>query len=107
MKNIKYYIGCRIIALRKAKKLTQLQLAEAINIHENNLGSIERGENGISMDTLMALSTVLDVDADYILFGERKKTNNTPIQNLIAELDSESQADLEEIIKLYIKAIKR
>ena len=55
----------------------------------------------------MALSTVLDVDADYILFGERKKTNNTPIQNLIAELDSESQADLEEIIKLYIKAIKR
>lgn len=37
MKNIKYYIGRRIIALRKAKKLTQLQLAEAINIHENTL----------------------------------------------------------------------
>ena len=69
MKNIKYYIGRRIIALRKAKKLTQLQLAEAINIHENNLGSIaQRGENGISMDTLMALSTVLDVEACCIIF---------------------------------------
>ena len=41
------------------------------------------------------------------MFGERKKINNTPIQNLIAELDPESQADLEQIVKLYVKATKR
>lgn len=63
-------IGKRVARLRKDAGLTQLKLSEMIDIHEKNLSSIERGINGLSMETLIALCEVFNISADYILFGE-------------------------------------
>lgn len=42
--------GMRIAELRKQKGLTQEQLAEQLNISTSNLGKLERGLQGLSID---------------------------------------------------------
>lgn len=107
MNTSKKSIGKRITVLRKAAGLTQLELAEKIDIHENNLSSIERGINGMSISTLAALCDVFNISADYILFGEKEKNTNTPLQNLIAKLDPDLQSYAEDIIQILIKMVEK
>lgn len=48
--------GLRIKKLRKQKGLTQEQLADKLNISTSNLGKLERGRQGLSIDLLIELS---------------------------------------------------
>lgn len=108
MDNIKKSIGRRIARLRKNAGLTQLKLSEMININEKNLSAIERGKNGVSMETLIALCEVFEISADYILFGEKERNiNNTPLQNLVAKLEPELQTYAEDFIELFIKMVEK
>ena len=61
--------GLRIKKLRKQKGLTQEQLADKLNISTSNLGKLERGLQGLSIDLLIELSIFFDVSLDYILLG--------------------------------------
>ena len=45
-------------AFRKAKNLSQEELADRCNVHRTYLGSIERGERNATLSTLEALSAV-------------------------------------------------
>lgn len=108
MDDVKKSVGRRIARLRKNAGLTQLKLSEMININEKNLSAIERGKNGVSMETLIALCEVFKISADYILFGEKERnTNNTPLQNLVAKLEPELQIYAEDFIELFIKMAER
>ena len=45
--------GKRILNLRKQKSITQEQLAEKLNISVSNLGKIETGYSGVSIDEVI------------------------------------------------------
>ena len=60
-------LGERIREERRKLGLTQAQLAEAIDISETYLGSIERGERSLTLDTLVRLVNRLGVTVDYLL----------------------------------------
>lgn len=60
-------LGTKIRSFRKEKDLTIEHLAELVNIHECFLGELERGRKKPSIDTLVKLAKVLDVDL-YLLF---------------------------------------
>ena len=47
--------------------LTQAQLAEAVDISDTYMGSIERGERSLTLDTLVRLVNRLGVTVDYLL----------------------------------------
>ncbi len=57
----------RIREERLKLNLTQVQLAEAINISDSYMGAIERGERSLTLDTLMRLVNRLGVTIDYLL----------------------------------------
>ena len=59
----------RIAELRKQKGLTQEQLAEQLNISTSNLGKLERGLQGLSIDLLIEIGIFFGVGTDYILLG--------------------------------------
>lgn len=59
--------GMRIAELRKQKGLTQEQLAEQLNISTSNLGKLERGLQGLSIDLLIEIGIFFGVGTDYIL----------------------------------------
>ena len=60
-------LGERIREERRKLGLTQAQLAEAIDISDTYMGSIERGERSLTLDTLVRLVNRLGVTVDYLL----------------------------------------
>lgn len=53
--------GLNIVYYRKKKKLTQLQLAELVDVDRSHISAIELGNVGVSMDVIFKLSDVLGV----------------------------------------------
>ncbi len=54
-------LGLNIAYYRKAKKYTQMQLAELLGIDRTHMGNIELARTGVSLDILFHLSEILEV----------------------------------------------
>ena len=55
--------------------MTQTQLAEYVGISSDNLGRIERGQQGVSIDLLIELADFFAVSMDYIALGRKMKVD--------------------------------
>lgn len=53
--------GLNVVYYRKRKKLTQLQLAELVNVDRSHISAIELGKVGVSLDVIFKLSEVLEI----------------------------------------------
>lgn len=53
--------GLNVVYYRKRKRLTQLQLAEQIDVDRSHISAIELGNVGVSFDVIFKLCEVLDV----------------------------------------------
>lgn len=53
--------GLNVVYYRKRQKLTQLQLAELVDIDRSHISAIELGRVGVSFDVIFKLCEVLDV----------------------------------------------
>jgi transcriptional regulator with XRE-family HTH domain len=60
-------LGEHIRKLRHQKGLSQQALAEGADIHRNFLGHIERGQKGITLETLFRLSHALGVTPQSVI----------------------------------------
>lgn len=59
-------IGLRIKELREQQGLTPLQIAEAIDISENNYLRIEEGRFSVNVDKLEHIANILGTRVDLI-----------------------------------------
>lgn len=59
-------IGARIAALRKARGMTQAQLAEACGMKKPNITRIETGRYSTGLDILAKIAHALDCTLDFI-----------------------------------------
>jgi transcriptional regulator with XRE-family HTH domain len=66
-------LGLRIAGLRKARKLTQEQLAEALGCSVEFISLVERGVNAPSVAGLESFAKVLKVDVKELFTFEEKK----------------------------------
>lgn len=55
-------LGAKLAYIRKSKKLSQMKLAEIVNMNFNYIGQIERGEANVTIKTLKLIADALDVD---------------------------------------------
>ena len=55
--------GRKLAYIRKNKKLSQMKLAEIVDMNFNYIGQIERGEANVTMKTIKLLATALEVEA--------------------------------------------
>lgn len=53
--------GLNVVYYRKQKRLTQLQLAELVDVDRSHISAIELGNVGVSFDVLFKLCEVLEV----------------------------------------------
>lgn len=53
--------GANIVYYRKLKKLTQLQLAELVDIDRSHISALELGNVGASFDVIFKLCEVLGI----------------------------------------------
>ncbi len=66
-------LGQRIASLRKVRKLTQEQLAEAIGCSVEFISLIERGVNAPSVSGLEKFAKILKVEVRELFTFEEKK----------------------------------
>lgn len=78
-------IGENISTYRKAKKLTQKQLADLIDKAESSVQKYEKGETEAPISVLEKISTALDVPLQYLLDW----TNQESLNNIIAGIKPE------------------
>ena len=57
----------KLFTLRKAKNLTQEQLAEKLNVSRQSISKWESGQATPELEKIVALSAVFDVKTDYLL----------------------------------------
>ena len=53
--------GLKVVYYRKRKRLTQLQLAELVDIDRSHISAIELGNVGVSLDVIFRLCEVLEI----------------------------------------------
>lgn len=79
-------LGERIAALRRAKGLSQKQLAEKLNISPSAIGMYEQGRREPSLAIIMELAEILSVSTDFLLTGRPAgpaAEDNAALQQLI------------------------
>ena len=78
--------GERLRKSRIAASMTQESVAEQSGITLRWYQRIERGENTVSVDTLLAFSRVLSVSIDYLMFGDFKSSLSNPYAEIVEKI---------------------
>ncbi len=71
-------LGARIAALRKARNITQVQLAEKLGISQQTLQSYECGRRRVPVSAMPAVAQHLVVSLDELFDAPRKVAKNAP-----------------------------
>ncbi|MFC6165666.1 helix-turn-helix domain-containing protein [Lactiplantibacillus dongliensis] len=61
------FFGERLKAMRKAKRLTQLDLSKRLEVSKGTVSAYEQGLSYPALATLVEICTILDTSADYLL----------------------------------------
>ena len=102
--------GERVRARRRLLGLTQEEMAERIGGVPKYYADIERGNCGMSVETLLALSRTLDLSMDYIILGEgdnggeSHKDEVTVILDLIDHCPGRKRDYAMRLLKLFLAA---
>ncbi len=98
-------IGSRIKSERKRSGFSQEKIAEMINVSAHYIYEIERGTKAMSLETLMNISTALNLSTDYILFGNAK-TSAASLTEQLSEISSERRERAENAFLALLPYIK-
>lgn len=61
-KDVEKKFGAKLAYVRKSKKLSQIKLAEIVDMNFNYIGQIERGEANVTINTMKNLANALEVE---------------------------------------------
>ncbi len=88
-------LGKRIVRCRKELKMSQENLAEAVDLSVQSISAAECGKKALRPENLLKISRVLGVSTDYLLTGEinesdlpvfaKKLKNLSPKQIMVFE----------------------
>lgn len=106
--------GERLRLKRTLLGFTQEEMAEKIDRATKYYADIERGSCGMSIETLMALSSELNMPLDYIIYGKTTNERDYLIQTdevtaILEMLDSSSERERNyalRLLKLFLAACK-
>lgn len=89
-------VGRKIRQLRRQRKLTQVELAEKIGIHQSDLSRMEQGEYKVGLDTLLKILQTFDLSiGDF--FEEENRTHS--VIDKFRNLSASAQKEVESFIE--------
>lgn len=97
-------LGKRVREERMKLRMSQQQLAEAIDRSVAMVGQVERAECKIKVETLVRIANALGTTIDYLLRDsiDAKDDNiSAEMKNYINEMDKEEKIYFLNIMKLY------
>jgi transcriptional regulator with XRE-family HTH domain len=100
-------IGKRIRKYRKLKNLSQEQLAEKINISTTHMSHIETGSTKLSLQVLVDLATILEVNTDDLIFEKKGESTNKKINDILFDCDEKQIEFITDIVKTTKNALEK
>ena len=106
-------VGERIRKRRILMGLTQEEVAEKVGRAYKYFQDIERGSCGMSIDTLLKLSAVLNTSLDYLIYGDQDDFSaRTPellliqetVLDMLGTCSEQKRKYALELLKLFLKA---
>ena len=89
-------VGRKIRQLRRQRKLTQVELAERIGVHQSDLSRMEQGEYKVGLDTLLKILGTFDLSiADFFEESDRSESVAQKFKNLSATAQKEVESFIE------------
>ena len=95
-------IGLRLKQARLAKNLSQPQLAEAADISVSFLSNLENGHQAMNIKTLISLTDVLNISADWLLGNSTDSANHAAALEIEKELSSCTPKERDAILRLVL-----
>jgi transcriptional regulator with XRE-family HTH domain len=89
-------VGRKIRQLRRQRKLTQVELAEKIGIHQSDLSRMEQGEYKVGLDTLLKILGTFDLGiGEFFDEGNRSQTMFEKLRTLSPAAQKEVESFIE------------
>ena len=99
-------IGKQIRKYRKARGLTQEELAGAVDISPTHMSHIETANTKLSLPVLISIAETLEVSTESLLYDEPREGINAVAQEINGVLES-CTAKEAKMIAESVKATKR
>lgn len=90
-------VGRKIRELRRERKLTQVELAAQVGIHQSDLSRMEKGEYKVGLDTLLKILQSFNLGIGD--FFEERPQSGSSIMWKYESLDEESKKEVESFIE--------
>ncbi len=83
-----YEIGQRIRKTRKARRLSQEQLAELVGISVTHMSHIETANTKLSLPVLAAIASALDVQIDTLVYEQPRDSVTVALKDVSDVLET-------------------
>lgn len=123
MENLQQSLGKRIRQIRKERGLTQEDFARRIGIDYKHLGSIERGNENVTIQTIEKICRAIDITpSEIFVFSSMKRPHRKKatanfdafaetLRALLSSLDRDSRNALQKSVlnnaRLFVKLLSR
>ncbi|VAX09948.1 hypothetical protein MNBD_GAMMA26-1908 [hydrothermal vent metagenome] len=105
--------GKKLAELRKTRQLTQMELAEMLEVQPRLIGRWEQGKGKPQFDYIIKLADVLEVSLDQLLLGANNQQSaqfdiqNRKLKELCRQVDQLKQEDQNVICHFLDMAIRQ
>lgn len=103
-------VGERIRTRRKALGITQEDFAERIGRVPKFCADIERGQVGMSIETMLSICSLLKLSPDQLLLGtaseSRHQDETEMIIHALNQCTEKQRKDAHALLKLFLTAIR-
>ena len=105
--------GKNLTAIRKSRHLTQLELANLLDVQPRMVGRWEQGKAKPQFDYIIRLAQILEVSLDHLLLGEEGQNSpqfdvrNKKLKELCKQVDQLEPEDQEVVCHFLDMAVRQ
>ena len=100
--------GKRLRSLRRAKDMTQEQVAERAGLSLQSVGEIERGRGNPTLVNVERLSDALDIELTELFdLGDVKMTREQAVQEILARLEGATEEQVRALLTMVRVLIQK
>jgi transcriptional regulator with XRE-family HTH domain len=98
---VRMSLSARLVSLRKAKGMSQQQMADAIGLHVTQIKRYESGATQPSLEALKKIAVALGVSSDSLLFEENERGPDEDLRlqfDVISRMPKKERQVIRELI---------
>lgn len=99
--NVKKSLGKRLRIIRCTREYSQEDMANKLEMSTAYYGKIERGINVLSVEKILLLYKLFNIDLHFFLTGELSKSNN--LEDILNKSESRNKDEARNIIENTLK----